>query len=360
MGISKMHPPQTMTTQPSEAEDFYLRGRYYWNQRTAKGLDEAILSFEEALRADPLYAKGYAGLASTYDLMPEYGTVPGEEAFPRAIEAASKAIKLDASLSEAHRALAFAQFYGNWDIQVSTAEFQRAIDLAPNDTDAHHWYATALLTIGQSAKAEEQIEEARRLDPTSRSVLVDRAFIELETRDRERGLHALQALEKSEPQFVSVHRFLAKAYLDDADYADFLSQMEQTGEFSGMQEEKDIAAAARRGWHHAGRDGMLHGMLSVYKSYFKQGKESGYNVARIDALLGNREESVHYLESAYHAHDYMVMTIAQGNMATALGDYAPYRHLQAEVQGRIASQWSQARASVDKPTFDSWNTANPH
>jgi tetratricopeptide (TPR) repeat protein len=321
---------------PSQPEELYLNGKYYWNQRTTHGLDQAVAFFQQALIADPSYAKGYAGLASAYDLMPEYGSLSPKEAFPRAIDAASKAIQLDASLAEAHRALAFAQFYGKWDVRDATAEFERAIKLAPGDTDAHHWYATTLLTIGQINAATEQIEQARRLDPTSRSVLVDRAFIELKTRNRLRGLSELQALEKSEPQFVSVHRFLASEYLETGHYLDSLNELELTGQFSGMQEEKEIAVAARNGWRHSGSTGMLECMLSVYKEYFKQGKDSGYNVAKIDVLLGNKLESVTYLEAAFHARDYMVMTVASGNFAPLLGDYPPYRRLQLAVQKSIS------------------------
>src|SRR5579875_3395682 len=127
----------------AEAEEFYLKGRYYWDRRTEGNLNLAVDAFTQAVVHDPSYAQAYAGLAESYDLMPEFTSMPRSEAFPRAIAAAGKAVSLDDSLGEAHRALAFGLFYWDWNFPRALAEYRRAIAIDPRDEEAHHWYATS-------------------------------------------------------------------------------------------------------------------------------------------------------------------------------------------------------------------------
>jgi adenylate cyclase len=50
-------------TDDTEAYQLYLKGRYYWNKRTAEGFEKALECFEEAIARDSNYALAYAGLA---------------------------------------------------------------------------------------------------------------------------------------------------------------------------------------------------------------------------------------------------------------------------------------------------------
>jgi tetratricopeptide (TPR) repeat protein len=100
-------------SEKSQARDLYLKGRYEWNQRTPDSLNRALGYFTQAILHDPGYAQAYVGMADTYDLLREYSTMPDSEAYARALAAASKAVELDDSLAEAHRALAFAEWWEN-------------------------------------------------------------------------------------------------------------------------------------------------------------------------------------------------------------------------------------------------------
>jgi tetratricopeptide (TPR) repeat protein len=139
------------------AEEFYLRGRYLWNQRTADSLSKAIDAYTQAIVKDPSYAEAYAGLAESYDLLPEFAYTDLTEAFSRARDAADKAIELNPNLAAAHRAKAFALFFGDWDIPGSDAEFQRALALDPNSAETHHWYASTLFNRLEGAECLRQI-----------------------------------------------------------------------------------------------------------------------------------------------------------------------------------------------------------
>jgi len=100
-----------------EAYEAYLKGRYFWNKRTADGLKKAIDYFNQAIEKDPNYAQAYTVLADSYALLGdlEYGVLAPKEAFPRAKAAATRALELDNTLGEAHTSLAFSLDLFDWD-----------------------------------------------------------------------------------------------------------------------------------------------------------------------------------------------------------------------------------------------------
>src|ERR1022692_3151784 len=93
-----------------EAEDLYLKGRYYWNKRTPDDLNKAVDLFTQAIVHHPGYAKAYAGLADTYNLLREFSLMPSNQALSRSLAAARRAVELDGGLADAHNSLAFASF----------------------------------------------------------------------------------------------------------------------------------------------------------------------------------------------------------------------------------------------------------
>ena len=291
-----------------QAREFYLKGRYYWSRRTDGSLRQALDAFTQAVINDSDYAQAYAGLAECYDLMPEFTSMSEAEAFPRAITAARKALSLDDSLSEAHRALGFALFFWEWKTATALGEFQRAIELDPRDGEAHHWLATTLLTLGQYREAAAEIAKAREIDPASRSILCDEALIRYWVGDRAHALMKLREIEQAEPEFLSAPRYLAGLAFDEKDYRTFIEQTRRLGTLSGDQQLLDLADAAQRGLAKSGYRGMLEAMRVVQLRYFSSGKASGLDLARTCALLGRKQEALNYLNAAVANHDYMVMT----------------------------------------------------
>src|ERR1039457_5518814 len=148
--------------------------------------------------------------------------MPPEEAYPRALAAAKKAVELDGSSAEAHTSLAFATFYGSFDAAEAEREFRRALALNPNDARAHHWYATFLYTEGRYSEALGQIEIAQQLDPASNAIVADKGLILLYAGPREQGVALLKQLESTEPAFLSTYSYLQSAALMDKDYPAYL------------------------------------------------------------------------------------------------------------------------------------------
>ena len=271
-----------------EAEQLYLKGRYYWSRRTEGSLNQAVDAFTQAVVHDSDYAQAYAGLAECYDLMPEFTSMPRSEAFPRAIAAARKAIALDDSLAEAHRALAFALFYWDWKVPAALGEYQRALQLDPRDEEAHHWYATSLMMLGRYPEAMSEIDKAQQLNPASRSILSDQALIRYWAGEHAPAVEKLREIEQAEPDFLSAPRYLAGLDFAEKDYRGFVDQSKRLAVLSNDAQLLAVANAAQRGLAQGGERAMLEAMRAAQQQFFDSGQSSGFELARTCALLGRK------------------------------------------------------------------------
>jgi tetratricopeptide (TPR) repeat protein len=186
LGPAGASPPRSTYTDPV-AKAAYLKGTYDWNARTPDSLLSATREYSEAIGLDPRVAASYTGLANSYLLLREYGSLPDDQAYSRAEAAANAAIALDPLSPEAHRALAFIAFWWHRDRTSARSEFARALQLKPDDPLTHHWFATALSANGESSAALHEIETARDLDPTSISIVTDVGLLTYLSGDRGTG-----------------------------------------------------------------------------------------------------------------------------------------------------------------------------
>lgn len=330
-------PAMAKPLSPSEsaAHELCLKGRYYWTHRTDGSMRQAVEAFAQAVMKDPQYAPAYAGLADSYNLMPEYGSMPKAQAFPLAIAAARRAVALDDSLSEAHRSLAFALFYWQWDVNDSFREFNRAIQLDPKDVEAHSWYATSLLTAGRLSAAREQIAQARELNPASRAILADEAVIRYWTGERAASLAELKELEESEPDFVAPPRYLAAADFDERNYPDYVVELKKTAAISKDPEETALAKAAEEGWKGGDEHAFLERLRVFYRGQFDRGVSSGFGEAYVCARLGRKAEADHYLQAAFDSHDYMVMTVLKDPFNSLMRGDPQFTRLEEQIRARM-------------------------
>ena len=158
-----------------EAYDLYLQGRFQWNRRTEEGFEKALALFEKAIRIDPAFALAYAGISDAYTFLAGYGHRAPEIAFPRAREAAEKALSFG-SFADAHNSLASVLHRYVWDFPRAEAEFRRALAENPAHATAHHWFGLFLLTMGRFEEARAEVERASVLDPLSLVVREDRGY----------------------------------------------------------------------------------------------------------------------------------------------------------------------------------------
>lgn len=310
-----------------EAEQFYLKGRYYWNKRTADGLNQAVDYFTQAIVHDPNYALAYVGLADCYNLLREYTMMPSAEAYSRSFAAAKKAVELDDQSSAAHASLAFVLFYGRWDIAGAETEFRRAIDLDPRNAVAHHWYATYLMTLRRLPESLEEIEVAETLDPASTSILADKGAILFHAGRQEEAVGLLKQMEATEPSFRSPHLYLKVFYLARGQYPEFLAESRKDALLVHDNTALAITAAAEKGFAAGGPTQMLANMLAVERAYYAQHMLSPFVVAQTCALLGNKKAAINYLQAAYDQHDELFLSVEDYPALQSLHDEQRFRDL---------------------------------
>jgi tetratricopeptide (TPR) repeat protein len=279
-----------------QAEQFYLQGLYYWHKRTPEALHQAVDYFTQAVVRDPQYAQAYVGLADCYNLLREYSLMTPEEAYPRAMAAAKRAIALDDSLSGAHSSLGFVDFYWSWDVSGAQREFDRALALDPNSVIAHHWYATFLLHLGRFEESLAEIEKAQKLDPNSSAILADKALVLFYHGERDQAIVLLKQLEASEPNYLSPHSYLASMYLAQGKYPQYLTEYRKAVTMLHDQPRLAIVAAGEKGLTHGGFPGMLNAMLKEQQRLYASDREPAYGLARSYALLEKKSEALDNLQ----------------------------------------------------------------
>jgi DNA-binding winged helix-turn-helix (wHTH) protein/tetratricopeptide (TPR) repeat protein len=315
----------------SEAEEFYLKGRFYWQKRTPDGLNKALDAFTQSIVHDPNYAPAYVGLADCYNLLREYTMMPADEAYPRALAAAKRAVELDDRSSEAHASLAFVLFYGMWNETAAEHEFRRAIELNPNNAVAHHWYATFLAAIGRHSDSLLEIEQAQILDPSSKAILADKGDLLWAAGRTEEGVTLLKQLEASEPDFVSPHRYLKNAYYAAGDYANSLAEWKKEALLMRDNSALKLIEAAEKGYLSGGAQGMLQNELALQRQLYERGVLSPYALAETNSLLGNKREAFRYLEIAYTKHDDATVQVEADPDFNALHGDPAFKKLMAQL-----------------------------
>ena len=217
----------------TQAYTLYLKGRYFWNERTEHDLEKAAKYFEEAIKLDSQYALAYSGLADCYVIQGAYGWMMPADAFPKAKECAMKAIGIDPRLAEPHATLGdvFNSYEGRW-IE-SEVEYKRAIELKPSYATGHMWYGLLLLFLRRTKEAQEQITLAFELDPLSRVGRLNLANALIYAGKPRDAIARLKTQLEADPDFAYVHNTLAWAYFLDAKAGEAISEMKLAVATSG-------------------------------------------------------------------------------------------------------------------------------
>jgi len=294
-----------------EAEDFYLKGRFYWNKRTPESLNQAVEAFTQAVGRDPNYADAYVGLADCYNLLREFSAMPANDAYFKAFAAAKKAVELDPQSADAHASLGFVSFWGMWDAHDAEKEFRRALELDPNNAKAHHWFATFLHGLGRDQEALTEIELARKLDPHSSAILADKGELLRGAGRYDEALQVLTQLETVEPDFVSPHVYLQSAYFDKGDYPRYIAELKREASLRHDAAKLSEADAAAKGFAAGGERGLERALLSERTRLYEQGKLSPYWVAESEARLDKTDEAIRYLNMCVQSHDELALNVSQ-------------------------------------------------
>jgi TolB-like protein/Tfp pilus assembly protein PilF len=197
-----------------EAYDLYLKGRFYWNERTRESVNKAIRFFEQSVGVDSGLALAYSGLADCYNILADYDWMTPDRAGPIALEYARKALQVDDGLAEAHASLALTLMNYSWDFDSAERELKTAIELRPNYSPAHHWYAVLLFYLRRNwGDSYEQEKLAMDLDPHSRVIKMGLAASMARLGRTEEALLQFEKLIEQSPDFAAARVWKSTVHL---------------------------------------------------------------------------------------------------------------------------------------------------
>ena len=291
--IARIEKKQTENT---EAYQLYLKGRFYWNRRTAPDFQRASGFFNQAIEKDPNYALAFAGLASTYDILPEYG-FPAREHYQKAKAAVKKALELDATLAEAHAVLGSILSNYEFDWAGAENEFKRAIELNPNYPTTHHWYSMNLACLRRYDEAIAEAVRAQELDPLSLTINANLGRIFYWVRQLDRAIVQCNKTIELDPNFPWTYHVLGSIYEVQGKFEEAVKAYQKAIVLAG----RDPILLSNLGYAYAktGRKKDALKALDELLAYSRNGYSVSYNIALIYWGVGDKGKTFEWLGKAY-------------------------------------------------------------
>jgi TolB-like protein/DNA-binding winged helix-turn-helix (wHTH) protein len=309
-----------------EAYDLYLRGRYYWNQRTPQGIKQSIGYFQQALAKDPNFALAYSGLADAYNISNIVGAYTPKESLPQARAAAEKAIELDPSLAEAHAALGMEKSHYDFDFPGAEREFLKAIQLNPNSAYAHLFYSNCyLMPMGRVQEAIAENKKALELDPLSLPINNFMGMTYYFADDYDASYRQFQHTIEMDPTFPLAHLYFALLLLDMGKYEQSFQEEQTSALLSGTapQEAAALAASELKAYRQGGPSGFWQWNLeATRKQRQSDGSVFAGGFAAAYARVGDKDKVFEWLDKAYEAREGQDITLVKRDPA--------YKHLRSD------------------------------
>ncbi|MGD0346728.1 MAG: tetratricopeptide repeat protein [Terracidiphilus sp.] len=238
-GVLRLRPavnaPNGEASLDQQAHNFDLLGEYYWNRRSAKDDWKAIEFFNQAIEREPLYARAYLGMAKAYMGLGRNDQAAPGDVFPKAHEAANKALQIDPGLSEAQAVLAHLMWYYDWHYPAAEDAYRKVIAADPNLPIAHLWYGLMLMDQRRFDEARRELDVARALDPLNPIYLADESRVALYSANYSESIRLSEEALRGNPNFPDPHNVLARAYLYEGNAKAALDEFEKYYELSGHE-----------------------------------------------------------------------------------------------------------------------------
>ena len=290
------------------AYDLYLKGRFYWNQRTPPSIAQSIDVLQQAIKADPNFAQAYAALADAYNISNIVGLYSSKDSLPKAKSAALKAIELDPSLSEAHAALGMALSHYEFDFPSARREFLKAIELNPNSAYAHLFYSNCyLLPMGQRAEAIEENEKAVELDPLSLPINNFLGITYMYSGDYGAAEKQFRSTIEMDPNFPLSHAYLSGMLEIKNRYLEAIEESEKASELSGSKlvDARARAERLRAEYKRGGKIAYWRERIVLDEELMKDSNSgiSPVMLALDAAMAGESEKALSWLNESYEARE---------------------------------------------------------
>jgi len=303
--IDQVRVAEAYRVEPNAYES-YLRGRFHWNRRNAEGIRKATQYFQQAIGEDETYAAAYSGLADCLSAFSWWCFVSPDDGCAKAKKLAVQALEMNPNLAETHASLAWATLIYDHDFRAAEREFERSIELNPRYAHAHQWFGVYLGLTGRYEEGYTELKRAFRLEPHA---LMNQGlgFVLIFNRRYDEAKEQFERALEFDPNFFQAYWGLGAADLHMSRYQAAIAEMEKALQLSGgaplfLGTLGDAYAAA-------GYPDEAHKVLDQLDQVAKERYVTPYVVAHIYAALGNKEEAIRWLETAYQEHAVYMMCL---------------------------------------------------
>jgi len=284
-------------TENTKAYQLYLKGRFFWNKRTANDLKKSIDYFQQALAADPNYALAYAGIADAYVFLPGYTGGTPQEYYPKAMASAKKALELDDTLAEAHTTLGLALWYYDFDFSQSIKEFERAIELNPNYATAHQQYGNNTLSaLGRFDDAIAEGKRAVELDPLSLVINADLGMNYYYARRYDEAAAQLRKTLEMDPGYYYAHVDLGQVLAAQGNLDGAIGEFQKA---RSLNDDPFVLGLLANAFGSAGKQAEALKILEQLKEQSKQRYVQAFSFALVYLGLGDKEEALRWIQQSY-------------------------------------------------------------
>jgi serine/threonine-protein kinase len=286
-----------------EAYEAYLKGRYYWHQRSREGFGSAVRFLEQGIAKDPVYAAAYSGLADAVSIMGLWGLVPPEDGCGRAKKLALQALEMDGGLAEAHTSLAWATAHYDYDFVGAERGFERSMELNPRYATAHLWFGMLLSLMARYEEAYTELMRAIRLEPDWSNTHFGLAFVYWSGRRYAEAIERCKKALELDPNSVQARFILGMSCVANSMYEPAIVALCEAVELS-RNAPVPLASLAEAYVQAGQRDEAC----KILKELLRSPRVSSYFVACIYAALSEKDEAFRWLETAYREHaEWLIM-----------------------------------------------------
>jgi len=295
LSVAEQHKLTLGSTENPEAYRLYLKGLHYTDKFTKEGFDKGISYLNQAIAEDPSYALAYSALAYNYINQDDWFITP-RKAGPKARDAAKKALALDETDVEAHVVLAIEEQWYEWDWAASEREFKRAIELDPDNGDAHGYYSWFLPAMGRNDQAVAEAKRALQIDPLSTGLNGNLGSVLVFTHQWDKAIEQLRTAIDLDPGYWFDYCFLGRAYEQKGRLPEAIATFQRGVALEGNTE---LLAGLGHAYAVSGNRSEAQKVLDHLKELSTHSYVAPYNVAVIYVGMGEKDAAFDWLNRAY-------------------------------------------------------------
>ncbi len=284
----------------AEAYEDYLKGRFFWEKRTAEGIRKAIDYFNQALQIQPDYAPAYVGLADSNLMLAGRGITAPKEVLPQAKASALKALEIDPNLGDAYASLGHIRLH-SFDWSGLDEQFRHAIELNPANAFAYYYYSEYLMAMGRADEAIDVVKKAQGIDPVSpiANVLLPSQY--LFARQYDAAIDLLNKAIDLDANYFLFHFRLGQMYMAKGRNEQAIAEMQKAATLSERTVEE--LAGLAQAYAAAGMKQQMQNILKELDDRSGHDYVSPYYVAKVYAAAKDSEKTFAWLQKSYDDRD---------------------------------------------------------